>query len=105
MCADGALPHGVGWTLRMPLPDALALSGRLMEIRLSYGVARLICESPDVRRPQGDDTEVALGGSQTFSAISLDANREIGVIVADSPVVAQLASVAQGDWDTAQATK
>jgi cardiolipin synthase A/B len=42
-------------------------------------------------------------GSQNFSAVSLDANREVGIIVADAAVVAQLASIAQSDWDTAQA--
>ena len=48
------------------------------------------------------DGQRAFVGSQNFSAVSLDANREVGVIVADTAVVAQLASVAQGDWDTAQ---
>ena len=49
------------------------------------------------------DGQRAFVGSQNFSAISLDANREVGVIVADQAVVTQLASVAQGDWDAAQA--
>jgi phosphatidylserine/phosphatidylglycerophosphate/cardiolipin synthase-like enzyme len=49
------------------------------------------------------DGQRAFVGSQNFSAISLDANREVGVIVADQAVVAQLASVAPGDWDAAQA--
>lgn len=48
------------------------------------------------------DGQRAFVGSQNFSATSLDANREVGIIVADTAVVAQLASVAQGDWDTAQ---
>jgi phosphatidylserine/phosphatidylglycerophosphate/cardiolipin synthase-like enzyme len=49
------------------------------------------------------DGQRAFVGSQNFSAVSLDANRAVGVIVADQTVIAQLASVAQGDWDTAQA--
>ena len=49
------------------------------------------------------DGQRAFVGSQNFSAVSLDANREVGVIVADQAVVAQLASVAQSDWDAAQA--
>jgi cardiolipin synthase len=48
------------------------------------------------------DTQRAFVGSQNFSAVSLDANRKVGVIVSDAAVVTQLASVAQGDWDVAQ---
>jgi cardiolipin synthase A/B len=50
------------------------------------------------------DGQRAFVGSQNFSTVSLDANREVGIIVADTAVVAQLASVAQGDWATAQDT-
>ena len=35
------LPHGTSGTLRIRLPDAVTLPGRLMEVRLSYGVVRL----------------------------------------------------------------
>jgi phosphatidylserine/phosphatidylglycerophosphate/cardiolipin synthase-like enzyme len=45
----------------------------------------------------------AFVGSQNFSATSLDANREVGVIVADPAMLAQLVSVAQSDWPAAQA--
>jgi phosphatidylserine/phosphatidylglycerophosphate/cardiolipin synthase-like enzyme len=44
----------------------------------------------------------AFVGSQNFSTTSLDANREVGTVV-DQAIVAQLASVAQGDWAAAQA--
>jgi phosphatidylserine/phosphatidylglycerophosphate/cardiolipin synthase-like enzyme len=46
--------------------------------------------------------ERAFVGSQNFSAVSLDANRAVGIIVADPAVVTQLASVAEGDWASAQ---
>jgi cardiolipin synthase len=49
------------------------------------------------------DGQRAFVGSQNFSAVSLDANREVGIIVADTVVVAQLVNVAQGDWSAAQA--
>jgi len=49
------------------------------------------------------DGQRAFIGSQNFFAVSLDANREVGIIVADAAVVAQLVSVAQGDWSAAQA--
>jgi putative transposase len=62
------LPHGAGRTLRIPLPDAVALPGRLMEVRLSYGLARLICEAPDVRRPQGNVIGVDLGVNTLIAA-------------------------------------
>jgi cardiolipin synthase len=48
------------------------------------------------------DTQRAFVGSENFSSVSLDANREVGVIVGDPAVIAQLASVAQGDWSAAQ---
>jgi putative transposase len=44
------LPHGASGTLRIRLPDTVALPGRLMEVRVSYGLVRLICEVSDVAR-------------------------------------------------------
>ncbi|HLY31684.1 MAG TPA: transposase [Ktedonobacterales bacterium] len=41
------LPHGTSGTLRIHLPDTLTLPGRLVEVRLSYGVVGLICLLPD----------------------------------------------------------
>jgi cardiolipin synthase len=49
------------------------------------------------------DGQRAFVGSQNFSTVSLDANREAGIIVADTAVVTELAGVAQGDWADAQA--
>jgi putative transposase len=46
------LPHGRSGTLRIRLPDTITLPGRLMEVRLSYGVVCLICEVPDVLCPE-----------------------------------------------------
>jgi phosphatidylserine/phosphatidylglycerophosphate/cardiolipin synthase-like enzyme len=48
------------------------------------------------------DGQRAFVGSQNFSALILDANREVGITVADPAVVTQLASVAQSDWAAAQ---
>ena len=48
------------------------------------------------------DGQRAFVCSQNFSAVSLDANREVGIIVADAAVVSQLTGVAQGDWSAAQ---
>jgi len=45
----------------------------------------------------------AFVGSQNFSAVSLDANRKVGMIVADTEVIGRLASVAQSDWSASQA--
>ena len=49
---DGRLimPQGASGTLRIRLPEAVTLPGRLMEVRLSYGVVRIICETPDEPR-------------------------------------------------------
>jgi putative transposase len=55
------LPHGHNGTLRVHLPDTVTLPGRLMEVRVSYGVVRLICEMPDVPRPEQTVIGVDLG--------------------------------------------
>lgn len=55
------LPHGKSGTLRVRLPETVTLPGRLMEVRLSYGVARLICEVPDAPRPEQTVIGVDLG--------------------------------------------
>jgi hypothetical protein len=38
------LPHGTSGTLRIRLPETITLPGRLIEVRLSFGVVRLVCE-------------------------------------------------------------
>ena len=40
------LPHGKSGALRIRVPDTVTLPGRLMEVRLSYGTVRLVCEMP-----------------------------------------------------------
>jgi putative transposase len=62
------LPHGQSGTLRIPLPTAVALPGRLMEVRLSYGVVRLICQVPDVPCPQRTIIGVDLGANSLIAA-------------------------------------
>src|SRR5262249_53452044 len=47
--------------LRIRLPAIIALPGRLTEVRLSFGVVRLVCEVPDVPRPQQTIIGVDLG--------------------------------------------
>jgi hypothetical protein len=89
------LPHGAGRTLRIPVPDAVALPGRLMEVRLSYGVARLICEAPDVRCPQGDLIGVDLGvntliaasdGRKSSSSVGAPPRRQSNIATSNSLV-------------------
>src|SRR5260370_39431014 len=41
------LPHGTSGTLRIRLPQTITLPGRLMEVRLSFGIVRLVCAVPD----------------------------------------------------------
>ena len=38
------LPHSQSGTLRMRLPEPVGLPGRLIEVRLSYGIVRVVCE-------------------------------------------------------------
>jgi putative transposase len=62
------LPHGASGTLRILLPDTLIVPGRLMEARLSYGTVHLICEIPDVARPQQTVIGVDLGVNTLIAA-------------------------------------
>jgi putative transposase len=62
------LPHGKSGTLHIRLPDAVTLPGRLMEVRLSYGVVRLICEIPDIAHPQQTVIGVDLGVNTLVAA-------------------------------------
>ncbi|HEY7092157.1 MAG TPA: transposase [Ktedonobacterales bacterium] len=62
------LPHGKSGALRIRLPGAITFPGRLMEVRLSYGVARLICEIPDTPRPQEVVIGVDLGVNTLIAA-------------------------------------
>ncbi len=67
---DGSLllPHGQSGTLRIPLPSTVTLPGRLMEVRLSYGLVRLICEIPDAPRPEQTTIGVDLGVNTLIAA-------------------------------------
>jgi putative transposase len=62
------LPHGRSGTLRIRLPDTMILPGRLMEVRLSFGAVRLICEIPDAPRPQQTAIGVDLGVNTLVAA-------------------------------------
>jgi putative transposase len=60
------LPHGCSGHLRLPL--AVALPGRLMEVRLSMGAVRLVCEVPDIRPSQQTIIGVDLGVNTLLAA-------------------------------------
>jgi putative transposase len=62
------LPHGTSGTLRIRLPDDVTLPGRLMEVRLSYGVVRLICETLHVPCPEQAIIGVDLGVNTLIAA-------------------------------------
>jgi hypothetical protein len=62
------LPHVASGTLRIRLPTTIVLPGCLMEVRLSSGVVRLICEMLDEARPQETVVDVALGVNTLIAA-------------------------------------
>lgn len=62
------LPHGKSGTLRIRLPEPVTLTGRLMEVRLSYGVVRLISQAPDEDRTQQTVLGVDLGVNTLLAA-------------------------------------
>ena len=73
------LPHGQSGTLRIRLPETVTLPGRLVEVRLSYGIARVICATPDEVRPQQTVIGVDLGVNTLLAATD-------GVTLTDVPV-------------------
>jgi putative transposase len=62
------LPHGKSGPLRIRLPETITLPGRLMEVRLSYGVVRLIFEVFESPRPQQTVIGVDLGVNTLIAA-------------------------------------
>ena len=62
------LPQGTSGTLRIRLPESVALPGRLMEVRLSFGVVRLTCEVSDAPHPQQTVIGVDLGVNTLIAA-------------------------------------
>jgi protein required for attachment to host cells len=60
------LPHGTSGRLRIPV--SVALPGRLMEVRLSMGSLRLICNVHDVATPQQTVIGVDLGVNTLLAA-------------------------------------
>jgi putative transposase len=62
------LPHGTSGALRIRLPESVTLPGRLMEVRLSFGVVCLVCEVPDTARPQQTVIGVDLGVNTLLAA-------------------------------------
>jgi putative transposase len=62
------LPNGKSGTLHIRLPESVTLPGRLMEVRLSFGLVRLICELADVPCPQQTVIGVDLGVNTLIAA-------------------------------------
>jgi putative transposase len=62
------LPNGQSGTLRIRLPEAVTLPGRLMEVRLAYRRLLLICEVPDPPLPAGPTIGVDLGVNTLIAA-------------------------------------
>jgi len=62
------LPHGTSGLLRIRLPETITLPGRLMEVRLSFGIVCLVCAAPDTPRPQQTIIGVDLGVNTLLAA-------------------------------------
>ena len=62
------LPHGKSGTLHIRLPGTVTLPGRLMEVRLSYGIVRLVCATPDEAHHQQTVIGVDLGVNTLIAA-------------------------------------
>jgi putative transposase len=67
---DGCLllPNGKAGTLRIRMPDTVLLPGRVMEVRLSFGCVRIVCEAADASSPAGPTIGVDLGVNTLVAA-------------------------------------
>ncbi len=62
------LPNGTSGALRIRMPAAITLPGRLMEVRMSFGRVRLVCEVPDAPRAEQTVIGVDLGVNTLIAA-------------------------------------
>jgi len=62
------LPNGKAGTLSIPIPETIALPGRLMEVHLLYGRVLLVCEVPDEAQPANSTVGVDLGVNTIVAA-------------------------------------
>lgn len=94
-----------GVTVEVVLPQPTSDSGGNVD------VARLIQGGVRVRyignvymhaKMMVADGKLAFVGSENFSANSLDDNRELGLLIADTQVIATLTQTFQQDWSVAQ---
>ncbi len=94
-----------GLNVEIVLPQPSGSSGP------SEDVARLLSRGVHVRYLNTDymhaklmiaDGSRAFIGSENFSATSLDANRELGLLIAESGVIMTLNQTFQQDWGDAQ---
>lgn len=46
----------------------------------------------------GTPDQVAYLGSENLGTVSLDQNRELGILVAEKPILDRLESIFNGDW-------
>jgi putative transposase len=67
---DGVLtlPCGQAGRLRVRIPEAVNLPGRLMEVRLHFGKVELVCQVPDVVHPTGPVIGIDLGVNTLLAA-------------------------------------
>lgn len=71
---DGVLilPCGQAGDLRVEIPEAVTIPGRLMEIRLNYGSVEVVCQISDEPRSQGSVIGVDLGVNTLLAATDGD---------------------------------
>jgi putative transposase len=97
------LPHGTSGTLRIRLPATVTLPGRLMEVRLSFGVVRLVSAVPDAPHPRQTFIEVDLGVNTLIAAT--DGNKAVLVSGRGVKAVIQWRNKALADLQQAQSRK
>jgi putative transposase len=97
------LPHGKSGALRIRLPETITLPGRLMEVRLSFGVVRLVCEVAEAPRPQQYVIGVDLGVNTLIAAT--DGSKVILVSGRGAKAVIQWRNKALANIQQAQASK
>ncbi len=99
-----AVQHGVVVRVVMPSPQSGADANKAGQEKIANGGVKLrLVKTPYIHGTlMIADKARAFVGSQTFSPASLEANRELGLLMTDPEIIRMLASTFEGDWNVAK---
>lgn len=97
-----AAQRGVNVQIELPPPTGSSSGGDVARLTQGGVHVRYVATVYIHAKMMVADGALAFVGSENFSANSLDDNRELGLLIADSGAIAMLTTTFQHDWSTAQ---